>query len=153
MIESELGRTHGPEIGRRGSKARSLPETEDGDVRKPLATLALVDGEALEALPDGFCQLCAAPVLVVEDDHADAPCLPVAARFEQEGTGTGRRLAQRCCDRLDVGCRTAPEEGEGDVEVLPGNEAYTRALGQLLVLPRHEPAERLVRQAQSDEEA
>lgn len=153
MIESDFGRTHTSQVGRRRSEARPLTKAEDGDVRKPLAALALVDTELFEALPDGLRQPCSPPLLVVEDDHADAPSFPISTRIEQERTGIGSGFAQRCRNRLDVGGRAAPEEGQGDVEVLSRDDSNARTLGQLIALPHKEAVERLIRQPQTDEEA
>jgi hypothetical protein len=152
MIESDFGRTDGPEVGHRGSEARPLAKAEDGDVREPVTALALVDGEPLEPLPDGFCKQSAASAVVLQDDHADASGLPVATRREYERTGTGRRVAQRRRDGLDIGHGASPEKGEGDVEVLSRNDADARTFRQVVALPRNEPVKRLVRQWQSDEE-
>jgi hypothetical protein len=153
MIESDFGRTQGAQVGRRRNEARPLTKADDGDVREPLAALALVDAESFEALPDTFRQPCSPPLLVVEDDHADAPSFPIAARIEQERTGVGRGLAQRCPDRFDVGSRASAEERERDVEVPSGDDANALTLGQLFALPRKEPFERLVGEAQPHEEA
>lgn len=153
MIESDFGRTQGAQVGRRRNEARPLTKADDGDVREPLAALALVDAESFEALPDSFRQPCSPPLLVVEDDHADAPSFPIAARIEQERTGVGRGLAQRCPDRFDVGSRAAAEERERDVEVPSRDAANARTLWQVLSLPRKEPFERLVGEAQTHEEA
>jgi hypothetical protein len=153
MIESDFGRTQGAQVGRRRNEARPLTKADDGYVCEPLAALALVDAESFEAVPDSFRQPCSPPLLVIENDHADAPSFPIAARIEQERTGVGRGLAQCCRDRLDVGGRAAPEEGQGDVEVPSGDDPNARTLGQPFALPRNEPVERLVGEAQTHEEA
>ena len=126
MIESDFGRTDGPEVGHRWRVARPLTKAKYGDVCEPAAVLAFVDGEPLEPLPDGLGKESAARVRVLQDDHADAPGLPVAARPEHDRTGTGRRLSQSCRDGLDVGGRASPEEGQGDVEILPWDDADAR---------------------------
>jgi hypothetical protein len=153
MIESDFGRTQGAQVGRRRNEARPLTKADVGDVRVTLAARALVDAEPFEALPDRVRQPCSPPLLVVEDDHADAPSFPIAARIEQERTGVGRGLAQRCRDRLDVDGRAAPEEGQGDVEVPSGDDPNARTFWQVLSLPGKESFERLVGEAQTHEEA
>src|SRR5436190_17516182 len=95
MVNSRPGRTEPPEVGKRRPQTRRTAEAENRDVGQPGPLLRLVDAESLEPLVQINGQPRRAPVLVGEDEHADAAGLLVANGPEH--------------DRARGGCRSTPE--------------------------------------------
>ena len=79
-------------------------------MRKPPPSFALVHPEALESLPHTAGEPGRMVVLVVQDDHADAPRLPVSHGPEHRTLGIARGHAQDSEDALDVRGRVSHEE-------------------------------------------
>src|SRR5581483_471099 len=127
MVDSDSGRTEPAEIGNPGPQARRSPEAQDGDVRQPSALLRLVDAEPLEPPEDVAGHGSRALLGVVEDEHADAPRLPVRARREHDLPGASRRAVELLGDLRHLPGRSVPEEGERDVQVAAGNDAGVAA--------------------------
>src|SRR5215210_563188 len=118
-------------------------------MREPRSGLAAVDAEPLEPRLDVVCEGGRSVPLVVEDEHADAPCLAVAAQHEARrdgGAGGGVELARR---ELDVIGGPAAEERDGDVQVVAGDDAAAEAIG----LPGGQAAGEVVGKPDAEEEA
>src|SRR5262249_19635668 len=105
--------------------------------------------EPLEPLLDVPSEQSRPPAVVLEDEHADVPCLAIAARREADRPGALGSAAQRVDDRLELPGRPPPEAGECDVQGLSWNDAD---VAQLLSLPAREFVEDAVAQAQREKE-
>src|SRR5262245_3396318 len=149
MVDSDVGRTEGVELGDLRAQARSLAEPCDRDVRKPATRLATVEPERLEARVQVCCEPVRIAPVLLEDEHADAPRLAVAGHPE------GRLFDPRGCvtERLgDVGelpNRARAEEGQRDVQF----RARDDSSAQLGSLPALELVERAVGKAKAAEES
>jgi hypothetical protein len=152
MIESGLGRTDRAEVGRIGPKARWTPEAQDGDVREPRASLALVHAEGFELRRKPLGEAPGAPAIVVEDDHADAPSLAVVRSGENGPLRLARHGAELPHDRRHVACRAAAEERKRDVEVLGGDDSHVADAAERLPLPGGEALDGVVGERESEEE-
>src|SRR5205085_2267560 len=88
---------------------------------------------------------------IVEDEHRDAPRLPVAGRGETQirrGVGRGRPQLLDNCPKLAR--RARAEESERDVQVSPRDDPDT---AQVRSLPGLERIEDALGEAQREEEA
>src|SRR6266542_3511084 len=118
MIESGFGRTDHPEVGKRRVKTRRPAEAQDGEVRQPWTFLALVHAELFQSPVEVAGKLRRALLLVVvEDEHADASRLAVAAQGQAGWPCSGGSVPQRSRDRPDLGDGPVPEERQRDVDV------------------------------------
>src|SRR5947209_20091991 len=102
MIESGTGRTERAQAGKRRSEAWRPLEAQHGEVRKPRPLLPLVDPEPLQALVQVARQGRRSALLVVEDEHAHAARLAVAAGSEDDLRSGGGGLPQGPRDRVDL---------------------------------------------------
>jgi hypothetical protein len=152
MIESDLGQTDRPELGKRRRQAGALAEAHDGEMRKPRTPLTPIHAEPFEPLPDPVGEKRRAPALVGEDEHADAPRLAVTGRREHGRLDRGARLTDGTEDALDVASRSAAEEGDRDVKVLGRDEANAGDGADLGLAPANEALDRIRRQRQTNEE-
>jgi hypothetical protein len=121
-------------------------------VREPRPPLASVHAELLEPLSEVAGQSRRAPLLVVEDDHADAPGLPVASGAEQGPAGPAGAAAELLEDPGNVAPGPRAEEDERDVEVLGRDDPDVAGRPELAPLPRDEPLPGLGGERKSDEE-
>jgi hypothetical protein len=113
---------------------------------------ALVDTKTFEAIEEAVCELRCSILLVAQDDHSDAPRLPVANRLEHGSSGLPCCLPHDRGDPFEVGRRAPSQEGNGDVEVVSRHDPEVGAAAQLAFLPLHEAGDRFVREEQGDEE-
>jgi hypothetical protein len=144
MVDSGTGRSDRPEVGQRRCEARTLAEPDDREVRQPRTPLGLVDAEPMEPALEVTRELPCGIVLVVEDEHPDAPRLPIAALAEQDRARSGCCCLELGPDPIDLAGRARSEKGKRDVQVvasdrsiragrksrLPGDEAIEAVLGQ-----------------------
>jgi hypothetical protein len=91
-------------------------------------------------------------VLVAQDDHSDAPGLPVANRLKHRLGGATCGLAYDLGDPCEVSRGAPAQEGHGDVEILSGHDPEAGAAAELTLLPLHEAGDRFVREEQGDEQ-
>src|SRR5438128_8545102 len=152
MIESGVGRTERAELGERRGEPRALAEPDDGEVRKPAAALPLVHAQPLEPPVEVVGERDRPSALVVEDEHADAPRLAVAGDGESGAPGGRGRLPELAGDRGDIRGGSAPEEGQGDVEVRPDDAADAVSFGKRPAAPGDEAVEDVVGETQGAEE-
>src|SRR5439155_14690645 len=151
MIERHLGRTDRSQIGWVEPQPRPTAEPDHGDVRRPVGLLALVDAEAFEPGLKGACKSLRARLALAEHDHAHALRLAVAARLEHRDRGLCGAVAESGEDRFELGDRPVAKEGEGDVEVVAGDEAAAGRQPELR-LPLHEAIESRLREPERAEE-
>src|SRR6266536_3251600 len=118
MVDSGPGRTDRPELGQLRAETRPPAEAHDREVREPRPLLRLVHAEPLQPSMQVSREGGAGAALVVEDDHADAVRLTVAAGSERDRTGSASCLFQLTTDRLDFTPRAMPEERVREVEVV-----------------------------------
>src|SRR6266511_160390 len=105
MVDSSPGRTDRLELRRRRIEAWPLPESNGREVRQPRAALRLVDAEPPQPAVKVGCQSGCGSAVVVEDDHADAACLPVAARVQHDPAGRPGRCPELATNRVDLADR------------------------------------------------
>ena len=122
-------------------------------MRKPWTVLALVHAEPLQPLVDVVGQRRRVGVLVIEDEHADAARLPVAAGGEERAPRGESSLPQLLRDRLEVAGGTAAEESKGDVQVGRPDSSKGLRPSELALLPRTDCPDGVVGEAEGDEEA
>src|SRR5205085_4871800 len=106
------------EVKQRGVQPGHAAETEQGDVREPRSLLAPVHPEPLEAGEDVESEAPGVTAHVVEDEHADAAGLAVAAQIEPDRACGGSGGAQLTPDRLGLFGGTAAEERDRGVEIV-----------------------------------
>src|ERR1035437_1306890 len=152
MVGSSLGRHDLPEDGQLGRQARRPAKARNGEVRKPGTSLALVAADRLQPAPNRLRHAGRFAAFVLEDEHADAPRLAVAAEHELHWPGALDGAADDLEDRLDFEARPPAEEGDGEMELLRRNEARPTS-GQLRQLPGGEPFAVVGRKRVGDEEA
>jgi hypothetical protein len=145
MIESGIGRTERAELGERRPEPRALPEADDGEMRKPRPLLSLVQAEPFEPRVEILRQRSRRTVLVVEDEHPDAPGLAVPGDGEASLSRGPGRLPEGARDRRDIGGGPPPEEGQRDVEIGADDSPYAPAFRELAPLPLDEAVEDVVR--------
>ena len=110
-------------------------------MREPGTGLADVEPERLEPLVQTDCQRRGPPLLVVEDEHADAAGLAVAAHPEHDRARDARRgRTESPADSLDVARGAVSEEREREVQALGRDDPAAVQLG---VLPGDERGDRL----------
>ena len=86
---------------------------------------------------------------IAQDEHPDAPRLAPCGGLEDDLPRLRARRAQGVDDRLDLRCLPASEEGQRDVEVLPGHDPSS---GEVLGSPPLEDVERRRAELESQEE-
>src|SRR6266545_948397 len=148
MVDSGIGRTELPRLGQRRSEAGALAEPKHRDVREPGAVLALVHPEPFQAPMQIFGECRPRPVLVAEDEHADAARFPIADGLEAHRASVLGCVACSAEDGLELGNGPVPKEGKGDVKVLPDDHPSRKLLG----LPLAQAVERVVGEPQGAEE-
>src|SRR5579862_9342903 len=87
-----------------------LLEPNNRDVREPGTPLAPVHPEPLQALLDVLGQGCGRASGVPEDDHADAPRLPIADGAELDAARPGGCLPKLAGDRRNLLDRAMAEK-------------------------------------------
>src|SRR3954452_14697770 len=118
-------------------------------MRQPRAAFAGIDAETFQTVLDVVGEHSRSPSAVLEDEHADAPRLAVAAPREPDLPPPSRSFAQRVDHRLELPGRPVTEERERDVQVLSANRTD---ILQLLALPVLDRVEHVVGQAERKEE-
>ena len=153
MIESGLGRTEHAEVGQGRLQPGPLAEAGDGDVWQPAAELALVHAELLQAEHEPPGEDVGVPRLVLgQDDHRHALCLPVEVRPEHRPAGVSGRVPQDAGDSADLPGRPAPEEREREVEVVGREHPHVLRPSDLLPLPGSKTLDRRFREPEGAEE-
>src|SRR5690242_17479982 len=87
-------------------------------MRQPRPALDLVDAEPFEPRADVGRQRGRRAALVVEDEHADAARLAVAARREPDRSGLASSVLEPDADLVELALGARPEERQRDVEIL-----------------------------------
>lgn len=118
-------------------------------MRQPGTPLPAIDAEALQPLLDVTRQLRRPPFGVLEDQHADAPCLAVANRREADFPCPRSSVTQSADDRPELARRPMPEKHERDMQVISWNDPNA---DELLALPAFDLVEDAVGQAKREEE-
>lgn len=118
-------------------------------MRKPRPPLSLEHTELLQLVGKARCQAAGFARLVLQDDHADAPSLPVALGGEDDLTGSSSRIPESAGDRPELLGRPGAEEGERDVEMLARDDP---AVAKEFGLPAPEGVEDVVREPKRTEE-
>jgi hypothetical protein len=150
MVDRRIGRTERRERRQRRVEFRRLPEAQNGDVREPTPLLALVDAELLQSPEEASSEAPGFLRGVVEHEHPDASRLAVPARGEHDLGGLARRFPQGSRDRRQLAGRTPAKEREREMEMLARDDP---AVAEVLVLPRLDRIEDLVREPEGAEEA
>lgn len=148
MVDSGIGRTELPELGQRRSEAGALAEAKHRDVREPGAVLGLIHADPFQAPMQIFGERRRRPVLVAEDEHADAASFPVADGLEAHRASAGGCVARGAENLLELGNGPVPKESKGDVKVVSDDHPSRELLG----LPLAQPVERVVGKPQGAEE-
>src|ERR671924_1948930 len=152
MVDSRLGRTERPEIGRPDAKLGRCSKARHGEVRQPVALLPLVHAGALEPLVQALCDPSGPLRLVIENDHADASRLAVAPRREGRKLEAGAGLLERLEDGWNVRDRPVSEEGERNVQLVAPDGTKPLALRECVSLPVDEPVDNVVGKSKRAEE-
>src|SRR5262245_16836306 len=150
MVGSGVGRTELPELRQRRAQPRPLSEADDGQMRKPRTSLALVDPEPLEPALEVVREPRRSTADVTQHEHSDASRLSIALRHEPDRPSGRGGLAQRREDGFQLDQRPVSEEGRRDVQLLPGDAV---APVDVRVLPATQSVERLVMEAKATEQA
>ena len=108
--------TTSPRSGSGGSSRGRSRKRSDGDVRQPGPPLAPVQPSSSRRAAAAR-RARAAPALVLEHEHPDAPRLAVAAGADRTVAGAAA-APERAADAGDVAGRARAEERERDVQVL-----------------------------------
>ncbi len=118
-------------------------------MRKPGPGLPPVDAEPLQTREEVVRERRTVPLVVVADEHPDAPRLAVAPHGEDGLPSAVCGLAQGPHDGLEVVGRPRAEEGQGEVQVLGRNDPRAAELPRL---PGEEGLDRLLGEAERTEE-
>ena len=108
-----------------------------------------MDAEALQPLLHVTREERRPRFVVLEDQHADAPCLAVPTRREADLAGPCRSVAQGVDDRSELARGPVPEKRERDVQMISWHDPNT---DELLALPPSDLVEHVVGQAKREEE-
>lgn len=118
-------------------------------MRKPAPPLALVHPHALQPVEEVLGEAVGPFGAILQDEHADAPGLPITVGKQMDRLGLRRGLAHRLDDRPQLDVRAVPEERERDVQVLARDDA---PLPELPGLPLGQRVEHGIGQPQRAEE-
>src|SRR5436190_2513863 len=152
MVDSRFGRTDRAEVGERRAQPRRLAEPQDREMRQPPPPLRLVHVKRLQAAVEVARNARGAAVLVVEDEHPDAPRLAVPANVEHGPRGADSRAAQTGCDVTEPPRACVAEKRERDVDVLARHDPHVVDAGEDGPLPHGEPLENVVSDPQGAEQ-
>src|SRR5579859_6041680 len=119
-------------------------------MREPRPPFAPIHAELLESLVEVARERCRAASVVLQREHADAPCLAVVERCELDRARFGSRVPHRFDDRIELAGLPLPEERERDVQVLARHDPDGR---QLVALPILDLVESPIGEAQGEKEA
>ena len=152
MVDRGFGRTERRESGQGRLELGRRAKAQHRDVREPSPFLRLVDPDALQPLVEIACQPPRTLILVREDEHGDAACLPVAQGAEDDGPRDGAsRCFERFCDAAHVLGWAMSEEGKRDVEVAKLDEPGITAEG--IALPLADRVPHVCREREATEDA
>jgi hypothetical protein len=152
MVDSGLGRIDLVELGKRRLQTRWATKADHGHVWKPRTALTLVDTQALEPAMHVLGQRGRTALVVCKDEHADAARLAIAVDVQRGRPSAGRCLAERGRDRRELLHRAPTEERKCDVQVLARHDSNVRRSRECVALPLAQTVERVLRQAQCEEE-
>lgn len=139
MIERRFGRTDPAEVGRNGTQPGSSPEAKHSEMSQPGTFIRPIQAESLEAGLEPAGKTRSPTALVLEGEHPDTPGLAVPPHPEHDLLlDPAGCLAERADDLVDAIGRRAPQESEGDVQVLRANETGPGGTGELLLLPAND---------------
>jgi hypothetical protein len=154
MIESRFGRTDPAEVGRSGTQPGSSPEAKHSEMSQPGTFLRPIQAESLEAGLEPVGETRSSAAFVREGEHPDTPGLAVLPYPEHDLLlDPAGCLAERADDLIHAIGRRAPQESEGDMQVLRAHEAGPGGTGELLLLPANDVLDGVRRKRERTEES